>query len=76
MTGKRQKPGRNESAKAAAERELRSVLAGIADQPGGPDALLKMAVEMILPIEEKVRRENPAHPTLAVIDDWRRRGLI
>ena len=67
---------RNEAALAAASDELRAALQAIANAPGGPAALEDLAIKLILPIEEKVRRENPSHPTLALIDERRRRGEL
>jgi hypothetical protein len=52
------------------------VLGQIAEQPGGPERLHEMAVRLMLPIEARVRRENPNHPTLATIDEWRRLGKL
>ena len=77
MPRKSSTPNRTDSdAKAIAEQELRAVLGTIAQEQGGREALQKTAVEIILPIEERVRRDNPDHPTLQVIDEWRQRGLI
>lgn len=69
--------GKQDTAAAdAAREELKAVLSQIADAPGGREALLEMAIGVILPIEEKVRRENPKHPTLALIDERRKAGRL
>jgi hypothetical protein len=70
-------PGKSKATRLAeASDELVTAFKEIAKQPGGREMLMEMGIQFILPIEEKVRRENPGHPTLAVIDERRKAGLL
>ena len=74
------KSASKKKSKATRRQEARDDLVAafkeIAKQPGGREMLMEMGIQFILPIEEKVRRENPDHPTLAVIDERRKAGLL
>ena len=51
--------------------ELQAVLAVTLGSRGGTELLRRLAVEMVSPIEGELRKREPGHPGLALLDESR-----